>query len=123
MLAHLVGEAFEKSTARDSAALVEAVRTALRHVIGTYGISVVHADVPGVLVGARRGSPLVLGIGKQEHFLASDVSAIVSHTREVVYLNDYEIVALQADGFEISTVSGSGADFQISTVEFDAGSV
>ena len=123
VLAHLIGEAFEKGLARDSAALVEAVRAALRQVIGTYGISVVHADVPGVLVGARRGSPLVLGIGKKEHFLASDISAIVSHTREVVYLNDYEIVALQADGFEISTLSGLGADFEVSTVEFDAGAV
>ncbi|MFM8365343.1 MAG: glutamine--fructose-6-phosphate aminotransferase, partial [Verrucomicrobiota bacterium] len=63
------------------------------------------------------------GIGKHEHFLASDVSAIVAHTRDVVYLNDYEIVALQADGFEISTVSGTGADFQVSKVEFTAESV
>ena len=123
VLAHLVGEAFDQSATRDKGSLVEAVRTALRQVIGTYGISVVHADVPGVIVGARRGSPLVLGIGKDEHFLASDVSAIVAHTRDVVYLNDYEIVAIQSEGFEISTVSGGGAGFQISRVEFDASSV
>jgi glucosamine--fructose-6-phosphate aminotransferase (isomerizing) len=123
VLAHLVGEAFDRSPTRDKSALVEAVRSALRQVIGTYGISVAHADVPELLVGARRGSPLVLGIGKNEHFLASDVSAIVAHTRDVVYLNDYEIVALQADGFEISTLSGIGADFRISKVEFDAASV
>jgi glucosamine--fructose-6-phosphate aminotransferase (isomerizing) len=123
VLAHLVGEAFDQGGARDKGALVEAVRKGLRQVIGTYGISVVHADVPGIVVGARRGSPLVLGIGEKEHFLASDVSAIVAHTRDVVYLNDYEIVALQADGFEISTVSGTGVDFQVSKVEFDAASV
>ena len=123
VLAHLVGEAFDQGGARDKGALVEAVRKGLRQVIGTYGISVVHADVPGIVVGARRGSPLVLGIGEKEHFLASDVSAIVAHTRDVVYLNDYEIVALQADGFEISTVSGTGADFQVSKVEFTAESV
>jgi glucosamine--fructose-6-phosphate aminotransferase (isomerizing) len=123
VLAHLVGEAFDRSTSRDGAALIEAVRQALRQVIGTYGISVIHAEVPGLIVGARRGSPLVLGIGKHEHFLASDVSAIVAHTREVVYLNDYEIVAIQAEGFEISTVSGTGADFQVSKVEFTAESV
>ncbi|MEN9468917.1 MAG: Glutamine--fructose-6-phosphate aminotransferase [Verrucomicrobiota bacterium] len=123
VLAHLVGEAFDRSTSRDGAALIEAVRQALKQVIGTYGISVMHAEVPGLIVGARRGSPLVLGIGKHEHFLASDVSAIVAHTREVVYLNDYEIVAIQADGFEISTVSGTGADFQVSKVEFTAESV
>jgi glucosamine--fructose-6-phosphate aminotransferase (isomerizing) len=123
VLAHLVGEAFDRSTARDGAGLVEAVRQALKQVIGTYGISVIHSEVPGLIVGARRGSPLVLGIGKHEHFLASDVSAIVAHTREVVYLNDYEIVAIQADGFEISTISGTGADFQVSKVEFTAESV
>jgi glucosamine--fructose-6-phosphate aminotransferase (isomerizing) len=123
VLAHLVGEAFDRSPSRDGAALVEAVRQALRQVVGTYGISVIHAEVPGLIVGARRGSPLVLGIGRHEHFLASDVSAIVAHTREVVYLNDYEIVALQADGFEISTISGTGADFQVSKVEFTAESV
>jgi len=84
---------------------------------------VIDSEVPGVMVGARRGSPLVLGIGKNEHFLASDVSAIVAHTREVVYLNDYEIAIVRADGFEISTVSGSGADFQVSKVEFSAEAV
>jgi glucosamine--fructose-6-phosphate aminotransferase (isomerizing) len=123
VLAHLIGEAFDRSTSRNGAALIEALRQALRQVIGTYGISVIHAEVPGLIVGARRGSPLVLGIGKHEHFLASDVSAIVAHTREVVYLNDYEIVAIQAEGFEISTVSGTGADFQVSKVEFTAESV
>ena len=123
VLAHLIGEAFDASPLRTKDSLLEAVRKALQQVIGTYGIAVVHADLPGLIVGARRGSPLVLGIGKNEHFLASDVSAIVSHTRDVVFLNDYEIVALQAEGFEISTVSGSGADFQISKVEYTAESV
>ncbi len=123
VLAHLVGEEFEKQAASGKAALVAAVQSALRSVIGTYGIAVLHADVPGVLVGARRGSPLVLGIGDGEHFLASDVSAIVAHTRDVVYLNDYEIVALGEKGFEISTVSGTGADFEVSKVEFSADAV
>ena len=123
VLAHLVGDEFDRAGRRDKAGLIEAIRLALRQVIGTYGIAVIHADVPALMVGARRGSPLVLGIGAHEHFLASDVSAIVAHTREVVYLNDYEIVALQEDGFEISTVSGSGADFQISKVEFSAEAV
>ncbi len=118
VLAHLVGAAFDRRGEKTQAALVEAVREALRQVIGTYGIAVIHSDVPNVLVGARRGSPLVLGVGKGEHFLASDVSAIVAHTREAVYLNDYEIVALREDGFDISTLAGSDAAFQISKVEF-----
>jgi len=123
VLAHLVGKAFDEAAIRSHEGLVEAVRTALRQVIGTYGIAVIHAAVPGVMVGARRGSPLVLGIGKDEHFLASDVSAIVAHTRQVVYLNDYEIAIVQPDGFQISTVSGSGADFHVSNVEFSADAV
>lgn len=120
VLAHLVGAAFDARKDRSQAAMVEAVREALRQVIGTYGIAVIHSELPGVLVGARRGSPLVLGVGKGEHFLASDVSAIVAHTREAVYLNDYEIVALREDGFDISTLAGSDASFQISKVEYTA---
>ncbi len=123
VLAHLVGAAFDRRGEKTQAALVESVREALRQVIGTYGIAVIHADVTGVLVGARRGSPLVLGVGKGEHFLASDVSAVVAHTREAVYLNDYEIVALRADGFDLSTLAGSDASFEVSKVEFTAGDV
>jgi glucosamine--fructose-6-phosphate aminotransferase (isomerizing) len=123
VLAHLIGEVFDSITPASPAALVEAVRKALGQVTGTYGIAVMHADVPGVIVGARRGSPLVLGIGKNEHFLASDVSAIVTHTRDVVYLNDYEVVSIRSDGFDISTVSGSSVDFQVSKVEFSADAV
>ncbi len=117
VLAHLVGRAFDRSTERTQGALVTALREALGLVAGTYGIAIVHADLPGVIVGARRGSPLVLGIGKGEHFLASDVSAIVGHTREAVYLNDYEIAVLTGDGFTLSTVQGNGADYNVTKVE------
>src|SRR5438046_2710636 len=77
---------------RHKALLVEALRSALQQVIGTYGIAMVHADIPDFIVGARRGSPLVLGVGKDENFLASDVSAIVAYTRDAVYLNDFDLV-------------------------------
>ena len=62
--------------------------------IGTYGIALVHRGHAGFHVGARRGSPLVLGVGKDENFLASDVSAIVAYTRDAVYLNDFDVVAV-----------------------------
>lgn len=117
VLAHLVGRAFDRSAERTQGALVSALREALGQVAGTYGIAIVHADLPGVLIGARRGSPLVLGIGKGEHFLASDVSAIVGHTRDVVYLNDYEIAVLNGEGFTLSTVQGNGADYNVTKVE------
>jgi len=83
VLAHLVGKIYDASAVgvtdprRHKALLVEALRTALQQVIGTYGIALVHSDIPDFIVGARRGSPLVLGVGKDENFLASDVSAIV----------------------------------------------
>ena len=117
VLAHLIGRAFDRSSKRTQGALVDAVREALQLVSGTYGIAVVHAEFPGLMIGARRGSPLVLGIGKEEHFLASDISAIVGHTREVVYLNDYEIAVITGEGFALSTVAGNGADYNVTTVD------
>src|SRR5258708_40180591 len=95
-------------------------RAVLREVIGPYGIALGHGVIPDFIVGARRGSPLVLGVGKDENFLASDVSAIVAHTRDAVYLNDFDIVAVSRDKFEISSVAGEIGNYQISKVEFGA---
>ncbi len=121
VLAHLVGSIYEQPDGKDSKArLVNAVRRALKQVIGTYGIAVVHSDIPNFLVGARRGSPLVLGVGKDENFLASDVSAIVAYTRDAVYLNDFDVVAVERDKFEISSLVGETGDHQVSKVAFTA---
>ena len=92
----------------------------MQQVIGTYGIALVHADIPDFIVGARRGSPLVLGVGKDENFLASDVSAIVAYTRDAVYLNDFDLVAVERDKFEISSLAGERGNHAISKVEFTA---
>ena len=106
VLAHLIGKHYDAlPDAPSSAKLVAALREALTHVVGTYGIILMHADVPSVIIGARRGSPLVLGVGKGENFFASDVSAIVAHTRDAVYLKDYDIAALTRDHFEIDRKS------------------
>jgi len=100
VLAHLIGKLYDESCAstvdvyQKKARLLGAVRAALQKVIGTYGIALVHADVPDFMIGARRGSPLVLGVGKGENFLASDVSAIVAYTRDAVYLNDFDVVSV-----------------------------
>src|SRR5437762_3440761 len=95
VLAHLIGENYERMQSSGPAAglngpppITRAVMAALKEVIGTYGIAVVCAECPDVIVGARRGSPLLVGVGAGENFLASDASAIVAHTRQVVYLND-----------------------------------
>ena len=124
VLAHLIGNIYEKlggKNGKDSKArLVNATRAALKQVIGTYGIAVVHADIPDFVVGARRGSPLVFGVGKEENFLASDVSAIVAHTRDVVYLNDFDLVAFDKENFEISSIEGAAGQHAVSKVEFTA---
>ncbi len=121
VLAHLIGNIYQKLNGKDSKArLVNATRAALKQVIGTYGIAVVHADIPDFIVGARRGSPLVLGVGKDENFLASDVSAIVAHTRDVVYLNDFDLVSFDRENFEISSIEGASGQHAVSKVEFTA---
>src|SRR3982751_3026088 len=126
VLAHLIGKLYYDSCASTvdvpgkKARLLEAVRTALRQVIGTYGIAVVHADVPDFMIGARRGSPLVLGVGNGENFLASDVSAIVAYTRDAVYLNDFDLIAAGPDKFEISSLAGDITEHPVSKVEFTA---
>jgi len=97
VLAHLIGTYYQGD-------LESAVRAALAKVRGAYGMAVIHADEPGVLVGARNGSPLVLGIGKGTYYVASDVAAIVRHTRDVVYLDDLEVVVATPDGFSTTTL-------------------
>ena len=77
--------------------LEEAVRVALKRVVGAYVIVLLDEDTPDTLIVARKGSPLVIGIGKGEHFLASDASPIIEYTKEVVYVNDYELAILKAD--------------------------
>jgi glucosamine--fructose-6-phosphate aminotransferase (isomerizing) len=78
-------------------ALEEAVRIALRRIVGAYCILLIHKDDPETIIAARKGSPLVIGIGKGEHFLASDASPIIEYTKEVVYVNDYEIAIVKPD--------------------------
>ncbi len=81
--------------------LIEATARALREVEGTFAVALAHAGEPGRLVGARRENPLVLGIGEGEMFLASDVPALLRHTRRVVYLGDDEVVSATPSGFEV----------------------
>ncbi len=81
--------------------LVEAVHKALGMLKGTYGLAVVSTQTPNLLVGARLGSPLVLGVGQGEHFLASDPSALIGNTDKVVFLRDHQLCALRPDGWNI----------------------
>ena len=81
----------------NNCSLEEAVRIALKRVVGAYVIVLIDHDDPDTLIAARKGSPLVIGIGKNEHFLASDASPIIEYTKEVVYVNDYEVAIIRPD--------------------------
>ena len=119
VLAHLIGEHYEKRRGTNGEALTLAVSDALREVIGTYGLAVMCTDFPDTIVGARRGSPLIIGIGKGEHFLASDANAIVAHTKKVVYLNDYDVATITPDRFDVTSLGTDTAKVQISNLEFN----
>ncbi|PUZ30261.1 glutamine--fructose-6-phosphate transaminase [Chitinophaga costaii] len=83
----------------------EAVRIALKRVVGAYVILIIDEDDPTTLIAARKGSPLVIGVGKGEHFLASDASPIVEYTKEVVYVNDYEIAIIRKDELILKNIA------------------
>jgi glucosamine--fructose-6-phosphate aminotransferase (isomerizing) len=81
----------------NNCSLEEALRIALKRVVGAYCILLISKDDPDTIIAARKGSPLVIGIGKGEHFLASDASPIIEYTKEVVYVNDYEVAIVKPD--------------------------
>src|SRR5580698_5659275 len=104
--------------------LEEAVRIALKRVVGAYVIVLLDRDSPDTIIAARKGSPLVIGIGKGEHFLASDASPIIEYTKEVVYVNDYELAIIKADelvlknlGNEKLTPFVQKLDLQLAAIE------
>ena len=111
VLAQLIGHLYE-------GCLEDAVRRALREVRGTFGIAVVHADEPDVIVAARRGSPLIVGIGKDEHLVASDAAAIVQHTSRVIYLADNEVAVVRRDGFRTTTLDAAPVTKEVEQIEW-----
>jgi glucosamine--fructose-6-phosphate aminotransferase (isomerizing) len=99
--------------------LEEAVKEALALLKGTYGIVCMHRDHPGLLIGARNGSPLVLGVGNGEMFLASDVTAIISYTKAVVYLEDGEVVTLTAAEYKTTDLSDREIEKKVEAVSWE----
>ena len=99
--------------------LEQAVKQALRLLKGTYGIAVVHADEPNLIIGARNGSPLVLGIGENEMFLASDVTAIIAHTKQVIYFEDGEVVRVTPDSYRTTDLRDNRVDKRIDFINWE----
>ncbi|MCX5763997.1 MAG: glutamine--fructose-6-phosphate transaminase (isomerizing) [Gemmatimonadetes bacterium] len=112
VLAHLIEELFEGR-------LEDAVVDALRRVEGTYGIAVISSKDPGKIVAARKGSPLLIGIGEGANFLASDASAILTHTRQVVYLNDGDVAVIEKDRYRVIDIDAQPQRRSVSRIEWD----
>ncbi|WP_268220548.1 glutamine--fructose-6-phosphate transaminase (isomerizing) [Streptomyces sp. EMB24] len=115
VVAHLLAE--EYSAGAD---LAEAMRLVCRRLEGAFTLVAVHADEPDVVVGARRNSPLVVGVGKGESFLASDVAAFIAHTREAIELGQDQVVELRRDAVTVTDFDGAPADVREYHVDWDA---
>ena len=116
VLAHLVGELYQGS-------LEEAVAAALREVEGAYGIAVISSDEPDILVAARNGSPLIVGVGENERFVASDASPLLEHTRSVIYLDDGEMVILTRDGYRVRDLEVKHIDKPVNQIDWDLATI
>ncbi len=95
-----------------------AVQRALREVHGTFGLAIICSDYPNMLIGARRGSPLILGVGDNEYILASDAAAIVEHTAQAIYLADNEIVTVRSESFHTTTINNVAVAKDVEQIEF-----
>ncbi len=114
-IAHLIEEIYKDG----DTSFEEAFRAALLELEGTYGLALITRHDPGKLYAARLGSPLVIGIGKGEYFVASDASAIISHTRDVLYLEDGEFAVISPEDFVIKTIKNEVIEKKVERVDFD----
>jgi glutamine---fructose-6-phosphate transaminase (isomerizing) len=116
VVAHLLSEAYEPA----GGDLAEAMRRVCRRLQGAFTLVAVHAGDPDVVVGARRNSPLVVGVGEGENFLGSDVSAFIAYTREAIELGQDQVVELRRDSVSVTTFEGAPADVHAYHVDWDA---
>ncbi len=114
VIPHLIAEAYQGD-------LMSAVAAVLKQLDGTYGIAVVSTSEPGVVVAARKGSPVVIGLGDGENLVASDVAALIPHTRQVIFLDDGDIASIQADKIDIRNVQNMPVEHEVAKIDWDAG--
>ncbi|RST01212.1 MULTISPECIES: glutamine--fructose-6-phosphate transaminase (isomerizing) [Streptomyces] len=120
VVAHLLAERFEAAGGAGGGGLAEAMRQVCRRLEGAFTLVAVHADEPDVVVGARRNSPLVVGVGEGENFLASDVAAFIAHTRSAIELGQDQVVELRRDGVTVTCFDGAPATVRAYHVDWDA---
>jgi len=113
VLAHLIEENFEGN-------LAVAVKKSLAFVRGAYGLVVIHEDVPDRLIAARKGSPLLIGLGENETIIASDASAIIRYTKQVIYLEDGDIVEIDFDNFRIFSLESEKVEREAQEIQWEA---
>ena len=118
VLAVFIGDLYKRTLDFETA-----VRLALTEIDGTFGLVVMSTYEPNTLIAARRGSPIVFGIGEGEYIIASDASAIIQHTRQVIYLNDNEMAVINRDGYTTKTIDNETTNGTIHQLEFDLKSI
>jgi len=114
---------FYKRSEHTEQGFFSSIQQALKQVEGTYGIAVIHQDFPHLIIAARKGSPVIVGIGNGENFITSDVNAIIIHTNKVIYLEDGELVKVNSDNFELSTINNESRQGVITQVDMDISSM
>jgi len=124
VIANLIGYFYANPDGCESQNRFEwAVQQALNELYGTYGLAIMCADFPDMLIGAKKGSPLILGVGENEYIIASDASAIVEHTTQAIYLADNEMVTITTDGFGTKTIDNVAVSKDLKQIEFSLGQI
>lgn len=118
VIAHLIHSIYVRG-----GSLLQATQSALKSLVGAYAIGVVAANNPDQLIAARKGSPLLMGVGEGEHFIASDMSALLQVTKQVIYLEEGDVVEIGRDQYQIFDVQGQPITRQVNTSELDNDSV
>ena len=103
----------------DSMTLVEAIERATQDLVGTYAIGVIAESEPETLIVARKGSPLIIGVGKNENYVSSDINAIVAHTKNMIYLDDGELAVITKEGVDVKVINGEPIEKEIQTIVWD----
>ncbi len=124
VLANLIGYFYENCKGKNGDQAPEgcnrfewAVQQALNEVYGTYGLAIMCLDCPDMMIGVKKGSPLILGVGENEFIFASDASAIIEHTSQAVYLSDNEMISVNKDGFTTKTITNKTVQKELKEIE------